>query len=166
MICRRLIVGLILLGLELACSTIFWDLTMLSVFLFSFSQQRVWFNYCPTSHILYFSSNQSNKKKHSIYSNQTTTSTPNTIGFAVVWRSWKILIAMLSFKFWCTIQILGEKLTLQFCFFFFRAIYPRLAVLRGSRNLNFCGENCNHQVSDGMVHCFRKKKRRRKREEK
>ena len=30
MICRRLIVGLILLGLELTCSTIFWDLSTLS----------------------------------------------------------------------------------------------------------------------------------------
>ena len=44
MICRRLIVGLILLGLELACSTIFWDLTMLSIYFFLLYPLIVWFN--------------------------------------------------------------------------------------------------------------------------
>ena len=47
MICQRLIVGLILLGWELTCSTIFWDLTMFSVY-FYFVEQIIaisWLKY-------------------------------------------------------------------------------------------------------------------------
>ena len=50
--------GLILLGLELACSTIFWDLTMLSVYSLFFvtyyyglTAQQLWFSKIDQAYI-------------------------------------------------------------------------------------------------------------------